>query len=667
MTDRAPIQEQIKAGRFEAALAECDRRLAEHPDDSELLYMAAVCCRCLRRHGEALQRLDRLKALAPEHGRACQEEGHLHRDRGDRQAALAAYARACQYNPALLAAWRAQFEILESSGNSHKSAFVRRRLIELEALPKPLLGALDLIGQGKPLKAENICRQFLKRVPHHVEAMRLLADIGVRLGVLDDAEFLLESAAKFDPDNEQVRIDYIQVLRKKQKFAAAREEAQKLLAGDPDNLQFRSLFAIQSMQTGDYDEALRVFDGILEFAPGDPITLTSRGHALKTIGDYSNSVNSYRQALSYQPRHCEAWYSLANLKTYQFADAQIEAMLGLRDNPDLSHMDRVYLSFALGKAMEDRGDYEQAFRHYSAGNALKKAQSRYSADQMHAEFEAQQRVCDEGLLARRHSSGCPAPDPVFIVGLPRAGSTLLEQILASHSEIDGTLELPNILSLSHKLRRGEEPISATNHYPDILPELSDEQLREYGEQFISDTRIHRQNAPFFIDKMPNNFRHIGLIKLILPNAKIINASRQPLACCFSGFKQLFAEGQEFSYSLQDIGRYYCDYMDLMAHWNRVLPAEILTVNHEDIVADLEGQVRRMLDFCELPFEQACVEYHRTSRSVRTPSSEQVRQPIFRDSLDAWQNFEPWLKPLKEALGRESGRDLPPSDSSRTPP
>jgi len=314
-------------------------------------------------------------------------------------------------------------------------------------------------------------------------------------------------------------------------------------------------------------------------------------------------------------------------------------------------MDQVYLNFALGKAAEDAGDFAGAFSCYARGNDLKKAQVHYVAEETRRDFAEQMRACDRALFTAREGWGCPAPDPIFIVGLPRAGSTLLEQILSSHSQVDGTLELPNILSLAGRLRRqGRSP--GKRPYPQNLADLSADELKKFGEQFMEDTRIHRQGAPLFIDKMPNNFRHIGLIKLILPNAKIIDARRAPMACCFSGYKQLFADGQLFSYSLADMGAYYRDYVDLMQHWDTVLPGQVLRVQHEDVVHDLEGQVRRMLDYCGLEFEEACLNFHQTERSVRTPSSEQVRQPIFDTALEQWRNFEPWLGPLKEALGPE---------------
>jgi len=639
--------------RFDEALADVDAVLASSPDHSdqylEALYLRAVCLRYARRVEEALATLSQLKQLSPDHGRAHQEEGHSWRAAGQADEALRAYARACACNTALIAAWRGQLDMLKALGRDGPMPYVRDQLAWLEQLPKPLLAVLDLIGQGKLLKAEDLCRQFLQRVPHQVDAMRLLADIATRLGVLDDAELLLQGALKIDPRNARVRMDYVQVLRKRQQFERAREQAQILRDSDPQNLQYRSLYAIECMQTGDYEQALDLFDSILAKAPADPITLTSKGHALKTCGRSADAIAAYRAAAASQPRHGEAYYALANLKTYRFDEAEIGRMQALEADSGLSHMDRVYLAFALGKALEDAGRFEAAFDSYARGNRLKKQQSRYSADQMHDEFEAQQRVCTRALFERRRNTGHPAPDPIFIVGLPRAGSTLLEQILSSHSQIDGTLELPNILALSHRLRRGDR-LTAASRYPDDLATLPDDQLAQFGRDYIEQTRIHRQGAPLFIDKMPNNFRQIGLIKLILPKAKIIDARRAPMACCFSPYKQLFAEGQEFSYDLEDLGRYYRDYVELMAHWDRVLPGFVMRVQHEDVVADLEGQVRRMLNFIGVPFEPACLEYHRTERHVRTPSSEQVRQPIFTDALEQWRHFEPWLGPLEEALG-----------------
>ena len=616
--------------------------------------MSAVCRRYRREFDAALSKLARLRALAPENGRAHQEEGHAYRDMGRPGRALQAYSRACRFNPALVASWRGQLDILTRAGRVREAAQARAQLDYLQRLPQPLVIVLDLVSQGKLLKAEDLCRKFLQKVPHHVEAMRLLADIGIRFGVLADADFLLESAHRLDPKNVRVHVDYIQALRKRQKSGQALEQAQRLLETSPDNPQFQSIYAIECMQTGDYEEALNLFDRVLQQIPGDPVTLTSKGHAFKTHGQYDKAVASYRAALESQPRHGEAWYSLSNLKVYSFSDPELERMHAQARNDDLPHADRVHLSFALGKAYEDRNDFETSFRFYEQGNRSRKTTSTYDADKMTEELRAQHLVCTAEMLSRGTEAGHSAGDPIFVVGLPRAGSTLLEQILSSHSRVDGTLELPNILSLSQQLRRRGRSKTEPG-YPEILAALSDEELHQFGQQYIDDTRIHRRSAPFFVDKMPNNFRHIGLIHLILPNAKIIDARRHPMACGFSGYKQLFAEGQQFTYDLADLGQYYRDYVELMDHWDAVLPGKVLRVKYENVVGDLETQVRRILGHCGLEFEPGCLSFHRTDRAVRTPSSEQVRQPIFKSGLDYWRNYDPWLDPLKDALGEDVRR------------
>ncbi len=641
-------QDALQAGNFAEGLRHAQTLLGDDAGDADALYMAAVACRYLARYDEALGYLDRLHAASPEYGRAWQESGHLARARKDSEAALAAYARACRFNPMLEASWRAQADLLAAAGRQGEADAALAQARRVAAMPVELIAVGNHLHEGRLLRAEEICRHFLRQHPRDVEGMRLLAEIGSRFGVLDDAEFLLESAVAFDPDNVQLRLDYIQVLRKRQKFERARAEAEALHARDPENPRFQSQLAIESLQTGAFDRAFALFDAVLDKVPGDPATLTSKGHALKTVGQQDDAIAAYRAACAAKPDQGDAWYALANLKTYRFADSELAAMREQVGRPDIAFMDRVHLSFALGKGCEDRGEYAESFRFYDSGNALKRRQSRYDADKMTAELGAQAEWCTPELFARHAGAGFKAPDPIFILGLPRAGSTLLEQILASHSQIDGTLELPNILALAHRLRGRQ---AGQSLYPGVLHELQAEQFAEMGRDYIENTRMHRQGAPFFIDKMPNNFRHIGLIHLILPNAKIIDARRDPLDCCFSCFKQLFAEGQEFTYGLTEIGRYYADYVDLMRHWDEVLPGKVLRVQHEDVLDDLEGQVRRMLDFLGLPFEAACLEFHRTERAVRTASSEQVRRPINRSGVDAWKPYEAWLGPLREALAR----------------
>lgn len=640
-------QAALQSGQFEAGLELAGVLIAADPMDGEALYMAAVAARYLGRFDEAARYLSLLHSAMPEYGRAWQEEGHLALARGDNRAALSAFIKATRFNPALDASWREQARLHAAAGRPAEAQAATAQQQRIAGLPRELVAVTNHLAEGRLARAEEICRHYLRQNPRNVEGMRLLAKIGIELGILDDAEILLESAVEFSPEDVQLRFDYIDVLRRRQKFAEALQQAELLYRRDPANPLFQSRLAIECIQMGDYTRGLDLFEKVLEKLPNDPASLTSRGHALKTRGHRAEARSSYRAAIAAKPDHGDAYYALANLKTYRFGKNENDAMRDQLARGDLAFMDRVHLNFALAKAMEDEGDYEASFRHYDEGNALKRAQTRYSADAMTRELALQKEFCTADLFEKHKGVGHPAPDPIFILGLPRAGSTLLEQILASHSQIDGTLELPNILALAHRLRGRK---AGQSQYPQILHDLTADQLEKFGADFIENTRIHRQGAPFFIDKMPNNFRHIGLIHLILPNAKIIDARRAPMDCCFSGFKQLFAEGQEFTYGLPEIGRYYSDYVGLMDHWDEVLPGKVLRVQHEDVLDDLEGQTQRMLDFLEVPFEEQCLAFHKTDRAVRTASSEQVRQPINRKGQGAWRPFEPWLDELKVALG-----------------
>ncbi len=642
-------QSQIYNSQFDAALTSLCGILDKAPEHQDALYMSAVCQRYAKRSDAAFAIIEKLKALAPDFGRTFQEEGHLYRELGQSENALRAFSQACVLNPALIASWRAQIELLQEAGRKEEAKRASGQADRLAALPKELLSVTNFIYEGKTLKAENLCRHFLQNHPHHIEAMRLLAEIGMRFGVLDEADFLLESAIEFDPENIQIRLDYIQVLRKRQKLKQSVKQAKYLLNKDKNSPVFQSTYAIESLQAGDYDTALSMFDKVLEKLPNDPSTLTSRGHVLKTSGRQSDAIASYRDAYRAKPDHADAYYSLANLKTYQFNDEEVSAMHTQESDINTLYRNRIHFCFALGKAYEDRHDYEKSFLFYKRGNDLKNMQSGYSAEIMDEELHAQSGHCTTELFDKNKGNGCQEDAPVFIVGLPRAGSTLLEQILASHSQVDGTLELPNILTLSHNLR-GRSLAGSGSRYPKILSELTNEQMCKFGDTYIKETQLHRKGAPYFTDKMPNNFRHIGLIHSILPNAKIIDARRNPMSCCFSGFKQLFAEGQEFTYSLDNIGRYYKGYVELMDHWDRVLPGKVLHVQYEDVVDDLETQVRRILEHCNLPFEQSCIDFYKTKREVRTASSEQVREPINTKGLAQWKNYEPHLDELKSALG-----------------
>ncbi len=639
----------LKEGRLPDATKAFEQLLHDRPNFADALYYLAVCQRKANDTDAALASLTQLTGAHPRYARAYQEQGHIFRARQQRDAAIGAYEQATALNPALPASWHALGRYYVAAGEQEKAAQAMQHVNWLSTLPPPLLTVTSLIHENKLFMAEQICRHFLQQQPHHIEAMRLLAELGSKLQILDDAEFLLESALEFQPDYHRARLDYVRVLHRRQKYAKALEQAQLLQASDPDNVAFKVTLATEHQASGNFDQALGIYEQVLAQQPDLHAVHAAHAHALKTIGRTELAIESYRRAYRCTPAYGDAYWSLANLKTYRFEDAEIAQMRDMQAQPATDNTDRVHLCFALGKALEDRGEYADAFTFYARGNRLKKQESRYRPELVERELQTQKQQFDAAFFKQREEFGCADAAPIFVVGLPRAGSTLLEQILASHSQIDGTMELANIIGMAHQLN-GRRALSGNGQYPQVLHQLTHEQQGELGNKFIEDTMFHRQGGDYFVDKMPNNFRHLALIQLILPNAKIIDARRHPMACCFSGFKQLFAEGQEFTYDLQDIGRYYAAYVQIMDHWDRELPGRILRVQHEDVIDDLEAQVRRMLDYCELPFEPGCLEFHRTERAVKTASSEQVRQPIYTSGLDQWRHFEPYLGPLVDALG-----------------
>jgi tetratricopeptide (TPR) repeat protein len=410
---------------------------------------------------------------------------------------------------------------------------------------------------------------------------------------------------------------------------------------DPGNAGNANLKAAAHGRIGDYDEAIQLYQAVLEKIPNQPKVWMSYGHVLKTVGRLEDSIAAYRQAIAFAPTLGEVWWSLANLKTFDFDEQDIGAMTVGLATPMLGDNDRLHLHFALGKAFEDRGQPQVAFRHYEQGNRIRREQQEYDPEATTRQVDRAIALFTPELFATRGGKGCDAPDPVFIVGMPRAGSTLIEQILASHSQVEGTMELPDMPALAARVGAREGGLAT----------VSDAELAEMGVEYLDRTRIQRKTGrPFFIDKLPNNWAHVGLIRLILPNAKIVDARRHPLGCCFSNFKQHFARGQGFAYALGDLGRYYSDYVRAMAHFDAVQPGHVHRVFHEDMVADSEREIRSLLDALGLPFEAACLRYWETDRAVRTPSSEQVRRPIFRDGTEGWQAYEAWLDPLKTALG-----------------
>lgn len=657
-SDPTPSPIELEVRRIRALLK--DKQLAEGlqaaealagrvPENRDVLYLMAMSRRHLGKIPEALATLERLERHHPGFSRLYQERGHCYVALKDAPRAIDAFLRGVNINPALPASWSMLEGLYRITGQSDNAETAAAHIATLKGLPPEVMYATSLFSDGELTPAENIVRAYLLEHGNHVEAMRLLARIGLKRDVLDDAELLLEAVLELAPDYRAARHDYALVLLERHKYLRAREELDKLLQLDPENKEYRTLYANTCVGLGEHERALPIYQDLLVGAPRAPDLHLSAAHCLKTLGRQQEAIEAYRASAAAREDFGDAYWSLANLKTYRFTEEEIARMESAEAAPATRLVDRYHLCFALGKAYEDLGRYPESFRYYERGNALKRSESRYRPEPFERNTRLQTEVCTQAFFERRLGVGAGSADPIFIVGLPRAGSTLLEQILASHSRVEGTHELADIQRMAMELQ-GRDPDLVNPRYPRVLAELSAEDFLRLGEKYLSDTRVYRTGKPCFIDKMPNNFRHIGLIHLILPNAKIIDARREPMACCFGNFKQLFANGQEFSYGIEDIARYYRTYLELMRHWDDVLPGRILRVWHEDVVADLAGNVRRILDFCGLAFEPSCVEFYKTGRSVLSASSEQVRRPIFRDGLDQWKNYQSSLGPLREALG-----------------
>ena len=643
------VRELIESRCYTEALQAGETLALEVPENRDVLYLIALSLRHLSKIPQALAALERLERHHPAFSRLYQERGYCHVVLKDAPRAIDAFLRGVNINPALPASWSMLESLYRMTGNAENADIAAAHIATLKQLPPEVVQATGLFSDDDLAAAERVVRAFLLRHGDHVEGMRLLGRIAFKRGVLDDAELLLQAVVEQAPDYQAARHDYALVLLERHKYPHARRELDTLLRIEPGNRQYRTLSATTCVGLGEHLQAIELYRELLADAPGAADLHLSVAHSLKTLGHREAAIDAYRAAAAARPQFGDAYWSLANLKTFRFSADEIAVMQRAESTPGIALIDRYHLCFALGKALEDRAEYEESWRYYDRGNAFKRSESRYRPEILETNTRKQIEVCTREFFAQHETYGCSAPDPIFIVGLPRAGSTLLEQILASHSAVEGTQELADIPRIVLDLQ-DRVPDLNNPRYPGVLTDMSAADFLRLGEKYLADTRIYRTGKRHFIDKMPNNFRHIGLIHLMLPNAKIIDARREPMACCFGNLKQLFANGQEFTYSMEDIGRYYRTYLDLMAHWNEALPGRVLRVEHESVVEDLEGNVRRILDFCGLPFEPACLEFHKTARSVRTASSEQVRQPIFREGLDQWKHYEPWLLPLKGWLG-----------------
>jgi len=648
------VRKLLQERRYADGLQATSALLVTVPGNRDVLYLRAQAQRLLGDIPAALQTLTGLEQLHPRFSRLYQERGQCHVVLKQAPQAIDAFLRGVHINPALPASWSMLEGLYRMTGQAASAAEAAAHVATLKALPPEVVTATALYSDGELAPAENLVRAFLVKHGHHIEAMRLLARIGIARGVFDDAQLLLEAVLDLAPNYQAARFDYAQALSGRHMHEQAHQQAELLLAADPANRNYRTLEALTCVGLGRHERAIELYRGLLSDATQPAELHLSIAHSLKTLGRGAEAVAEYRAAAAARPTFGDAYWSLANLKTYRFEDAELEQMRSAEANAATALVDRYHLCFALGKALEDRSQYEKSFEYYARGNALKRPETHYQPEALELNTRLQIEVCTPELFARHQHTGVRAADPILIVGLPRSGSTLIEQILASHSRVEGTHELAEIPRIAADLR-GRESDSDKPRYPAVLAVMTAEDFQRLGEQYLGATRIYRTGKDRFIDKMPNNFRHLGLIHLMLPNAKIIDARREPMACCFGNFKQLFASGQEFTYSIEDIARYYRTYLELMRHWDAVLPGRVLRVHYEDVVDDLAANVRRLLDFCELEFEPACVEFHRTERSVRTASAEQVRQPIYREGLEQWRHYEPWLGTLRATLGDALGR------------
>jgi len=643
------LHELLRQNRFAEVLTAAGALLAESPGQRDALLCMAIAQRFLGQIPDAFETLATLEQHHPRFSRLYEERGRCYVALRQAPPAIEAFLKAVHINHTLPGAWGMLEGLYRMQGDPHNAALARSEAATLRALPQEVVVATGLFADGEAEAAEALIRAYLLKHGDHIEAMRLLARIGIAHKVYFDAQVLLAAVLERAPDYRAARQEYAFVLVELHRYQEALRELERLMAEEPDSRELKILRAAAYVGVGEHERAIGLYRELLVGGPPDAEAHLSIGHALKTLGQTPAAIDAYRRAAGCRADFGDAYWSLANLKTYRFTQEELTRVQSALATPTTAAVDRYHLCFALGKALEDQGDFAESFRHYELGNALKRPECRYRAELIESNTQQQIKVCTAEFFASRTGWGSDSPDPIFIIGLPRSGSTLLEQILASHSQVEGTQELPNVQQIVSRLR-GFGPEPEEPRYPRILTTLSAEDFRQLGEEYLAGTRVYRSDKPFFIDKMPNNFRHVGLIHLMLPKARIIDARREPMACCFSNFKQLFANGQEFTYSIEDIARYYRTYLELMRHWDRALPGRVLRVLHEDVVDDLEGSVRRLLDFCGLEFEPQCVAFHENRRSVRTASSEQVRQAISREGLEQWRNFEPWLGPLRSALG-----------------
>lgn len=648
-----PALKEIERLLFtDAALAESKAAeyLGASPGHPVATLLLGIARRYAGNPAGAIEALDPLARANPQSASAHYELGRACAAAGHREHAIGAMQRAVQLQPTLPGVWVSLTSELRAAGRDAEADAVCAARVNAAAGDPRIRQADAALRENRLDVANQLLRQQLEDDPTDIIAMQLLAAVALRVGQLVDAGKLLARCLELAPNYAAAHHDHALVLDRQMRQADALQAIEKALEIEPGNANYRNAQAVFLDRVGDYDRAVEVYRGLLDENPEQPKLWTSYGHALRAAGRQQDCVAAYRKCLEYAPETGEAWWGLADLKTFSFSDDEVEEMHRHLDRDGLSDDDRLHIGFALGKVLEDAGDFAGSFSHYAEANRLRRKSTPYDAARFTAQVQRSKALFTPDFFTGRAGCGSEAPDPIFIVGLPRSGSTLVEQILASHSAVEGTRELPNMGAIVRELgQSGAEP--GEWKYPEVLAGLEPETFRALGERYLASTRIYRRtDRPMFVDKSPNNFADVGLIQLLMPNARIVDARRHPLACCFSSFKQHFASGQLFTYDLGDIGRFYRDYVSLMAHFDEVLPGRIHRVIYERLVDDTEAEIRALLEYCGLSFEERCLRFWETDRAVRTASSEQVRRPIDRAGLDHWRRFEPWLDPLKRALG-----------------
>jgi tetratricopeptide (TPR) repeat protein len=641
------VIELVREGRFGRAEKRCRDMLERHPRDVNILGLLGAVFVKLQRYAEAEQTLRRTIELAPTFAKPHEDLGYVLLEQRRADEAVDVLRRAVHLDPELEWAHFNLGRALAVTGQGQEADAAFEASFALNPERRKVALAAEHHREGRIEEAERLYREVIRDNPNNVDAMRMLGRVALAAGRQHDAERLFRRALDITPDFTGALVDLGRVLKEQDFFEEAIGCFERVIELEPDSPQGYFLLAGTLAPSARTADAVAAYRRALQLSPDFPGAWLGLGHVLKTIGQRQDAIAAYRKCIEVRPDNGESYWSLANLKTYRLSDGDIDAMTMSLGREVLNDQSAVNFQFALAKAHEDRGDYATAWQYYRDGNARQRMLEKYDPVQTEDMNAAIRAVFTSGLLAEKAGGGARDPAPIFVVGLPRSGSTLIEQILASHSQVEGTSELPYLGRVATSLNRNR---ADGINYPQAVRELSAEHFSALGEDYLRLAALHRQEGlPHFIDKMPNNFPNIGFLHLILPRATIIDARRHPLDSCLSCFRQLFARGQTFTYDLADIGEYFLEYQRTMDHWRDVLPGKVLTVQYEELVGDLQPQVERLLAHCGLPWEDACLNYHETERPVRTASSEQVRQPLYTGSIGFWRNYEDELGELIETL------------------